>query len=548
MPRLVKTLLLGLAALCVTCLGLTPVFAQHDTVTVQLLAINDFHGNLEPGNLTLALPDGQRLPAGGAEFLATHLQQWRQGHRHSLFVSAGDNIGATPLLSALFHDEPTIEALNAMGLAVSAVGNHEFDRGVDELLRLQKGGCHPTDGCRAGETFKGAKFQYLAANVIDEKTNRPILPPYQIYTFSGVKVAFIGMTLKGTPRIVPPQAVAGLRFEDEAETLNALVPVLRQQGVRAMVALVHQGGFTTGGPNECRHFTGPIVDIVQRTDREVDVFITGHTHRAYNCVVDGRLVTSADAFGRMVTEINLVLDRRTKDVRSLRANNRIITQDVPKAPALTRLIARYKVFADPIANRVIGQITADIRRQPSPSGEMPLGNLIADAQLAATQAPETGGAVIAFMNPGGIRADLTYSDGGHVTYGQAFTVQPFGNHLVTMTLTGAQVKALLEQQFDNPAPGQNRILQVSQGFRYRWRPDRPPGQRVVDITLNGQPLIPTQTYRVTVNGFLADGGDGFTVLKEGKERLVGPTDIAALEAYFRNRSPVSPPPLGRIQN
>jgi 5'-nucleotidase len=544
MPRIGR--LVGLWSLVLMLILVPHVVAQGQEVTVQLLAFNDLHGHLEPANLTFTLPDGQRIPAGGVEYLATHIKQLRRKNPHTLLVSAGDSIGASPLLSALFHDEPTIEALNAMQLAVNAVGNHEFDRGAAELLRLQKGGCHPQDGCQGKRRFEGAKFQYLAANVIDEKTGQPILPAYKVYTFAGVKIAFIGMTLEGTPQIVAPSGIQGLRFQDEADTVNALVPELQKQGIQAIVVLVHEGGLPTGGFNECPGITGPIVDIVQRTHPAVDVFITGHTHQAYNCVLDGRVVTSAAAFGRLLTEIDLTLDRRTQDVRSVRANNRIVTRDVPADKTLTRLLNRYKILADPLANRVIGQITADILRTPSPSGEMPLGNLIADAQLAATQAPDQGGAVVAFMNPGGIRAELTYTPGGQVTYGQAFAVQPFGNNLVTMTLTGAQIKALLEQQFDNPVPGQNRMLQVSQGFRYRWSATAPPGQRVLEMTLNGQPIRPEQTYRVTVNSFLADGGDNFTVLRQGTERVGGVTDLAALEAYFRARSPLSPPPLGRI--
>ncbi len=548
MPRLGKILWAGFLSLLVTLVVIPQILAQGHEVTVQVLAFNDLHGHLEPTNLTFTLPGGQPIPAGGVEYLATHIQQLRRKYRHSVLVSAGDAIGASPLLSALFHDEPTIEALNALQLAVSAVGNHEFDRGAAELLRLQQGGCHPQEGCLGNRRFAGAKFQYLAANVMDEQTGQPILPPYKIYTFDGVNVAFIGMTLQGTPQIVAPSGIQGLRFLDEADTMNALVPELQKQGIQAIVALVHEGGFPTGGYNECPGISGPIVDIVRRTDPAVDVFITGHTHQAYNCVLDGRVVTSAAAFGRLLTEITLTLDRRTQDVQAVRANNLIVTRDVPADGTLTRLLRRYKALADPLANRVIGQITADILRTPSPSGEMPLGNLIADAQLAATQAPEQGGAVVALMNPGGIRADLTYTPGGQVTYGQAFAVQPFGNNLVTMTLTGAEIKALLEQQFDNPVPGQNRILQVSQGFRYRWLPTAPPGQRVQEITLNGQPLRPEQTYRVTVNSFLADGGDNFTVLRQGRDRLGGVTDLAAWEAYFRAHSPISPPALGRILN
>ncbi|WAS04137.1 bifunctional metallophosphatase/5'-nucleotidase [Gloeomargaritales cyanobacterium VI4D9] len=548
MNQMFKILLVSLCSLVLTLVFMPMISAQNQSVTVQLIAFNDLHGNLEPANLTFTLPDGQRIPAGGVEYLATHIKQLRRKNPRTLLVSAGDSIGASPLLSALFHDEPTIEALDAMQLAVNAVGNHEFDQGATELLRLQKGGCHPQDGCQGNRRFGGAKFQYLAANVIDEKTGQPILPAYKIYTFDGVKIAFIGMTLEGTPKIVSQRGIVGLRFQNEADTVNALVPELQKQGIQAIVVLVHEGGMPAGGFNECPSISGAIVDIVQRTNPAVDLFITGHTHQAYNCVLDGRVVTSASAFGRLITDINLTLDRRTKDVRLIQANNLIVTRDVPADGTLTRLINRYKALADPLANRVIGQITADILRTASPSGEMPLGNLIADAQLAATQASDQGSAVVAFMNPGGIRAELTYAPGGNVTYGQAFAVQPFGNNLVTMTLTGAQIKALLEQQFDNPVPGQNRILQVSQGFRYRWSPTASPGNRVLEMTLNGQPIRPEQTYRVTVNSFLADGGDNFTVLRQGQERVGGVTDLAAWEAYFRAQSPVSPPALGRIQN
>jgi len=548
MNQMFKILLVSLCSLVLTLVFMPMISAQNQSVTVQLIAFNDLHGNLEPANLTFTLPDGQRIPAGGVEYLATHIKQLRRKNPRTLLVSAGDSIGASPLLSALFHDEPTIEALDAMQLAVNAVGNHEFDQGATELLRLQKGGCHPQDGCQGNRRFGGAKFQYLAANVIDEKTGQPILPAYKIYTFDGVKIAFIGMTLEGTPKIVSQRGIVGLRFQNEADTVNALVPELQKQGIQAIVVLVHEGGMPAGGFNECPSISGAIVDIVQRTNPAVDLFITGHTHQAYNCVLDGRVVTSASAFGRLITDINLTLDRRTKDVRSIQANNLIVTRDVPADGTLTRLINRYKALADPLANRVIGQITADILRTASPSGEMPLGNLIADAQLAATQASDQGSAVVAFMNPGGIRAELTYAPGGNVTYGQAFAVQPFGNNLVTMTLTGTQIKALLEQQFDNPVPGQNRILQVSQGFRYRWSPTASPGNRVLEMTLNGQPIRPEQTYRVTVNSFLADGGDNFTVLRQGQERVGGVTDLAAWEAYFRAQSPVSPPALGRIQN
>jgi len=540
-PKLLPRLLLLLTVACVSALLITPlVFSQNAPVKVKLIAINDFHGNLEPANLSFTMPNGDRVPAGGAEYLASYIDRLRKQNPNSLLVSAGDSVGATPLLSALFHDEPAIEALDLMGLAVNAVGNHEFDQGFKELLRLQRGGCHPQDGCRGKDNYGGAKFQYLAANVIDRATGKTILPAYQIRSFDGVKVAFIGMTLEGTPSLVSPQGIQGLSFTDEAETVNKLVPELQKQGIKAIVVLIHEGGLPTGGYNECPSLSGAIVDIVQRTNPEVDLFVTGHTHQAYNCVIDGRRVTSAGAFGRLVTDIDLLLDRGTGEVRQITAQNIVVKQDVPKRPDVTALIQKYKKIADPLINRSIGQITSDITRQANPAGETPLGNLIATAQLEATR---SAGAVVAFMNPGGIRSDLTYAPSGQVSYGQAFAVQPFGNSLVTMDLTGAQIQELLTQQFDNPVPGQNRILQVSSSFRYGYR-----DKQILFMEIDGKPVVPTQTYRVTVNSFLAGGGDKFTVLTQGKNRVIGVTDMSALETYFRQNSPIAPPTLGRIQN
>ena len=311
--------------------------------------------------------------------------------------------------------------------------------------------------------------------------------------------------------------------------------------------------FRTGGFNECPGISGAIVDIVNRTDDEVDLFVSGHTHQAYNCVIDGRPVSSAASFGRIVTDVDLTLDRATKDVASISVNNVIATRDVAADPAQTALIAKYAVIADPLRNRVIGSITTDITRTQNSAGESALGNLIADGQLDATSPVGFGEAVVAFMNPGGIRADLTYPSSpagegdGNVTYGEAFTVQPFGNSLVTMSLTGAQIDTLLEQQFDNPVVGQSRMLSVSKGFTYTWSLSAATGDKVSDIAINGVPVSPSTTYRVTVNIFLSDGGDNFLVLSEGTDRLGGAVDLDALEAYFvAAGGPVAPPALDRI--
>jgi 5'-nucleotidase len=530
-----------------------PLFAQSDgTVDVTVLAINDFHGNLLPpaGGMRIADPKDRSkkisVPAGGAEHMATLVKELRGQSKNTIFVAAGDLIGASPLLSGIFHDEPTIESLSAMGLAISAVGNHEFDEGKDELLRMQNGGCHPTDGCRGPHPFTGAKFRYLAASTVDIRTGATLLPAYEIREFDGIPIAFIGLTLKGTPDLVIPSGVAGLEFRDEVETVNALVPKIRQQGVEAIVVLIHEGGFPTGVYNECPGISGPIVDIVKGFDKAVDIVVSGHTHQAYNCLIDGRRVTSADRHGRLVTKIDLKLDKRTRDIVGTRADNIIVRTDTyAKDPEQTALIAPYRALAEPLANRVVGSVTATLPARPNEAGESVLGNIVADAQLAAT-ADGADGAVIAFTNPGGVRAPIEKRGNGEVTYADVYASQPFANQLVTLTLSGAQIRELLEQQWD---PGQPQIiLYVSRGFAYAWDSTRPFGQRVVpeSITLNGQRLAPDARVRVTVNNFLAAGGDGFSVFLAGTDRRFGMFDVKALDTYVAANSPLSPGPLDRI--
>jgi 5'-nucleotidase len=524
---------------------------RAQTTKVQLLALNDFHGNLEPPS-----GSGGRIGAtnaGGVEYLATHVRALRATNPNTLFLSAGDLIGATPLISALFHDEPTIEAFNLMGLDFNGVGNHEFDEGVDELLRMQNGGCHPVDGCLDGDPFGGADFGFLAANVAYKSTGDTIFPPYAIREFPGVKVAIVGMTLEGTPSIVTPAGISHVDFFDEADSVNALVPVLKEQGIETIIVLLHEGGRTSNPLNEttinsCGTLSGALPPIVERMDDEIDVVITGHTNWAVNCVVDGKIVTGAAHQGRLVTDIDLVLSRATKDVVSVSVNNRIVTRDVPLAPDLTTLVTKYKDLSAPLANQVIGSITATITRTANAAGESALGDVIADAQLWATTPADLGGAQIAFMNAGGIRADLTFTEisggeaEGEVTYGEAFTVQPFGNSLVTMTLTGAQVDALLEQQFT----GGIGTLQPSNTITYDKLVTAGPDGHATNIMVNGVPIDPSASYRVTVNSFLADGGDNYTVLRDGTDRLGGDVDLDALVKYFQAFSPVAPGPQDRI--
>jgi 5'-nucleotidase len=541
--------------------------AKPKEVEVQLLGLNDFHGHLESTTPGTIAPDpaSPRVPAGGAEYLATHLRAKEAENKNTLIVSAGDLIGASPLLSALFHDEPTIEAMNQIGLDLNAVGNHEFDEGADELRRMQRGGCHQVDGCQDGTGFGGADFRFLAANVVRESNGRTLFRPYSIKRFKGVKVGFIGMTLEGTPDIVSPAGVAGLDFLDEAETANRYARELRRRhGVRAVVVLLHQGGIQSspGGINDCNGISGEIVDIVERTTQRVDLFITGHTHSAYNCEIDGRPVTSASSFGRLFTDIDVTLNRRSRDVVEVTANNQIVTQNVFKAADVSDLIARYTTIAAPLRDRVIGRITADITRTPDDSGENAAGNLIADAQLAATAAPDTGAAVAAFMNPGGVRSDFTFAQSGaegdgNVTYGEAFTVQPFGNSLVTLTLSGAQVLEMLKQQWC--AQEFARVLLPSAGVSYTYslgaatallgQPCEGAANPVSNLTIGAVAVDPAASYRITVNSFLAEGGDRFTVLAAGTDRLGGAVDTDALEAYIApslTGAPVAPPALNRI--
>jgi len=556
------TLLFG--SLTGTVLAKAPQHAINArSIDVQLLAINDFHGNLEPpsGSSGRIVSEGVTTDAGGVEYLATWIHKLEATNpKNTLVVSAGDNIGASPLISGFFHDEPTIEALNALGLDISSVGNHEFDEGSAELLRMQNGGCHPVDGCFGGDGFSGADFPYLAANVIVNATGKTLFPAYKIKKMHGVKIGFIGLTLEGTPSIVTPAGVAGLTFLPEVPTINKYAGELQAKGVQAIVVLLHQGGFQNGtniSVNGCEGLSGAITDIVNGgVSPAVDVILSGHTHQFYNCIVDNNghqmLLTQASSFGRVITDVNLQIDRATKDVVGMSANNVIVDRLVAPDPAETAIVQKYKGLSDAISQQVVGQMDADqITRDPSAAGESALGDVIADAQLAAMSAPGFD-AQVAFMNPGGIRADLVCHAGDtppcDQTFGDLFTVQPFANDMVAYDLTGADIDTLLEEQFDNPTPGEQRFLQVSSNFTYEWSASAAVGNKVdpSTIKINGVVVDPTATYRITTNSFLSGGGDNFTILASGTNRVIGPVDLNALVDYFGANSPIAPPALNRI--
>jgi 5'-nucleotidase len=518
------------------------------TTTVRLLAFNDLHGNLEAtSGLTTA-----GAPSGGAAYLAAHLAaREAQMPGKTIVMAAGDQVGASPLASALSNDEPTIEILNQLGVDVAAVGNHEFDDGYAELLRLHGGGCGATPGMtgcfRDGATWKGAQFPLISGNVFTDKG--PAVLPGVILERDGARIAVLSAVTSTTPSIVTPSGVAGLRFFDEIPVLNFYATLVRPR-VDAVVVLLHEGGTVTSTDiNQCENPTGRGFDIARQLTPAIDVVIQAHSHRSYNCTVDGKLVTQASSFGRQFTQIDLTIDKRTKRVTAKTAANVVVTRDIAPNAATADLVKFWADKAAPIAERQIGTITADITDDVNPAGESPLGNLIADAQL---EAAKPSNAAVAFMNPGGIRSDLTFAKSGtetadgQVTYGEAFTVQPFGNSLVVMDLTGTQLDTLLEQQWLNQQ--RPRILQVSNGFTYTWSAAAAVGQKVdiASIKIDGQAVSPTATYRVVVNSFLAEGGDGFGVLRDGTNRVGGAQDLDAFTTALTARSPVSPPALGRI--
>jgi 5'-nucleotidase len=563
---------------------LLPFSLPAQTFHLKIIALNDLHGNLQSPGKVAPNPQSPAVPVGGVDYLAAYIAQLKQQNPNNIVVSAGDLTGASPLIASLFHDEPTIEVANRLGLNLNAVGNHEFDKGTPELLRLQHGGCSSLDAntCKGALTgtpvpFEGAHFQYLAANVFYAATGRTIFPAYTIRTWHGVKVAFIGVTLAGTPDIVVQKNIAGLRFDDEAATINALVRRLRPQGVQSFVLLIHQGGLQSAkGTLDINACMGdmqgtPIRPIVAQLDDAVDLVLSAHTHQAYICHLPNRTgrtipVTSASAYGRMLTDVDLTLDAHSKRITAITAHNLLVDRTNPAItpdPAIRAIVERYAALAAPIVNRVVGSITANILKEPAPSGENAVSDLVADAQLDATAAPSSGAAVMTVINEDGVRTGLDFASAipgipdGKITFGELFGAQPFSNHLVTMTLTGEQIHTILEEQFKGCAlgappgttpPTSDRRIEVSEGFTYTWSRSAPPCHKVdpTRIQLNGVTLNPSATYRVTVNNLLADGGANFYAFKQGTDRLIGPPDLDATIAYLAKHPSVAPIPPHRI--
>ncbi|WP_232843126.1 bifunctional metallophosphatase/5'-nucleotidase [Allopontixanthobacter confluentis] len=546
------------------------------TATVRIIGLNDFHGNLEPFPRLSQVPvaDGKSEQAqlAGAAYLASAVAEARTQNAYNMVIAAGDLIGASPLASSIFLDEPTIGAMNRIGLDFNAVGNHEFDRGWQELQRMQNGGCTQytlRQPCQVEQPFPGAKFRFLAANVI-MPGGETLFAPYGIKRFgtgaAQVSVGVIGLTLKDTPSLVTPSGVDGLTFLDEADTINALVPRLEAEGADAIVVSIHQGLSTEVGVNDksCGGVSGALLDILARLDPRVDVVISGHTHRAYVCdysAIDPSrkfLVTSAGYGGSLLTDIALTVDLARNDVIAASADNVVVQSQgrdaagapVPANPAfrqyapdpqVAEYVSTYVAASREAAQRPVGKVSGSAADPGPATEETQLGNLIADAQLFATRAQ---GAQIAFMNNSGVRTPMNAAADGTVTYGDIYSVQPFGNTLITKSFTGAQLLALLEQQFDDD--GFAQTFSPSEGFAMRYDMRRPSGSRLVAASLDGKPINPAATYRVTMNSFLAAGGDGFTVFADGTNVVTGPVDLDAMEAYLRAVPLRQLPETGRV--
>ncbi len=538
----------------------------RELVAVRLIAFNDLHGHLEPGDNSIAVPDPRNptqritLRSGGIAHLASAVRRLRAEQPASLLISTGDLVGASPLASALFRDEPTVEAMNELGLDLAVVGNHEFDHGVAELRRLIAGGCatEPRGAAStcagADRAYAGARFPFIAANVEDAATGAPLLAPFVVRSVGGVRIGFVGAVTRATPGIVMPDGIRGWRFTGEAQAINRYARQLRADGVNTIVAVVHEGGETDGGIEDCDNARGPIFDILRALDPSVDVVLSGHTHRAYNCRIDGRVAIQGASFGRLLSVVDLKIDRASGSPvreetrsRNLPVSNGFGAGDATRAafppypadPQIAAIVEHYRTRVAPLADRPVGRISAAFERLPAEQGDSTAGRLIADAHLAATR---SNGAQIAFTNTGGIRSSLRpRAADGTVTFGDAFTMQPFGNTLVTMSLTGAQLKALLESQWRGNG-ARPHFLQPSSTLAYAWRDGAFSGGRIVEesIRIDGQPWRSDATYRVTVNSYLAAGGDRFHLFVEGTDRSGGPLDVDALAQYLSNRSKQAP--------
>jgi 5'-nucleotidase len=522
---------------------------------INLVALNDFHGNLEPSKYTYTPPGSTQprtIQAGGIDVLKGALDTFRKDDPDLLFVAAGDLVGASPAASSMFADEPSIEALNRMGLVASSLGNHEFDQGPKELLRQQHGGCdspRPAKACRFSPDFKGAGFTYLASNVVDAQTGKNLVPGWRIVDVKGVKVGLIGAVLHDLASVTIASSIRGLAINDEAASINAVLPAMRAQGAQVFVVLIHEGGFADQPYDkaDCDTLHGPIVAITKKLDPSIRLVISGHSHTGYLCKVDGKVVTQADAYGHLLSRIKLTLDPATKAVQDIQVRNVVMAPDAFTPDAgLSTYLADVRAKSRAELAKPVARVQGALSRKENPSGESVLGGVIADAAVAATR---DQGAQVGFMNPGGIRKDLETGEGGVVSFGQAQAVLPFGNTLVVMDLTGAQLRRVLEQQWDRPAASSPSILAVSSNLTYDWDSTQPVGRRTANVKIAGKALDDGKVYRVVANNFLAEGGDNIPMFAKGTRRVeTGLRDLDALIAYLQKHpETVSTPRIRKIR-
>lgn len=550
---LVSSLSLALALALAGCASTPPA----PGIEINLVALNDFHGNLEPSRFTFTPPGASApvsLQAGGAGAMSGALAAWRREDPKLVFVAAGDLVGASPALSSMWADEPAIEAMNMLGLHASSLGNHEFDPGTAELLRQQNGGCvspRPDKACQLAPAFGGAKFQYLGANVLVTQTGKTLMPATSIVEVKGVKVGLIGAVLKDTASVTTAAAIAGLTFQDEADAINRTMPALRAAGATVFVVLIHEGGHTKEAFHQidCSQLKGPIVGIVGKLDPAIRVVVSGHSHTGYQCKVDGRLVTQADMGGHLLTRIKMTVNPVNKELADVTVKNEVINPDTyPAEPAMAAFLAKVRTRSNAVLGKPVATLGVPlVARKSNSAGESALGDLITDAIVAATRAQ---GVQVGFMNNGGIRKDLESGPGNVATFGNVQAVLPFGNTLVAMDLRGAQLKTLLEQQWTKADGDGGSVLQVSSGLTYRWDSTRPVGQRVLpgSVKIDGIAVEDAKTYRVVANNFLAEGGDTFTVFGKGTRRVdTGIRDLDAMLGYLAKHDKAGTPSAARIE-
>ncbi|MCK8675339.1 bifunctional metallophosphatase/5'-nucleotidase [Rhodococcus sp. HM1] len=534
--------------------GLGPAVARPpEVVPLRLIAFGDLHGNLLPpqgSRSKVVRSDGESVPAGGAAYLAAYVRQLRSQAENSVLYSVGDAWGSSPLESAMFHEEPTVELLNALDVNALALGNHEFDHGVAELQRLRDGGCHP-EGCRYVSPFEGAQFPFLGAN-LSTADGSPAALPFSVDYIDGVPVGVIGVLPRNTPDVISAESIEGLQFGDEVEAADRTADILDALGVRSIVLLYKGDLPVPSGHDTCDPESGPAAAVATRVSPKIDVIVTSDGESHFNCsfldpLGKPRTVVQGASHGRILSVADLTIDRESRDVIRDRtvSFNQVVTHDIAPDSRTKEFVDRAVDQSASVAGQSVGTITADLTREKTFGGESTLGNVIADAQLAAA---ESAGAQIALTNPDGMRADLTHADDGVVTFGETYAVQPFGNRLLQLEVTGAQLVAILEQQFQTDVFGRSfeRILSPSHTLRYTIDRAAEQGRRIQDVTVAGQPLDPAATYVVVVNDFLAAGGDGFTAFTEGRRTTGAGADLDALNGYLSAHGPVSPPPTDRI--